>query len=104
MNAKHTPGPWKIRRVTHYDIRIAPESEPEHVSIAGMAIWGEEHREELEANARLIAAAPELLEALKDCVQWLTAFAKGTGNEIIRETDRYQKYVSAIRSAEGGES
>lgn len=101
--SKHTPGPWKLRRVTRYDIRIAPESEPEHVSIAGMAIWGEEDREELEANARLIAAAPELLEALKELREALSDSGITTpyGSRLMRS---FLKANAAIARVEGGQS
>lgn len=53
------------------------------------------------AALKLKVDRDELLKALKDCVQWLTAFAKGTGSETIGETDRYRKYVDAIAKAEG---
>jgi hypothetical protein len=92
---KHTPGPW--HRVKHGD------NESEVYDINGkskdgvMTMLAEVHHdwqewEEFEANARLIAAAPDMLEALKkartcmsipDCVM-----------ELI---------VAAIRKAEGGQ-
>jgi hypothetical protein len=65
--SKHTPGPWEVvELVDGYDIRspesrcrIATASDPE-------AVWGAIGREE---DACLIAAAPELLEALESLVQ-----------------------------------
>lgn len=56
--SKHTPGPWKAT----YKTVTAPETEdrlPLDVHIHGG------NRDDNKANARLIAAAPELLEALK---------------------------------------
>lgn len=59
---KHTPGPWKADYAGGYGRRgvFGPN---------GLIIttWAEtdEHINEAEANAHLIAAAPELLEALK---------------------------------------
>lgn len=57
MSAKHTQGPWK-RGVTSPKIYGA-DGEP--VARA----WHDRDAIEREANARLIAAAPELLEALE---------------------------------------
>lgn len=63
MNAKHTPGPWEIRDVNVTFISIGA---PEHHSLADTwAIDEGVTTEQLHANARLIAAAPELLEALE---------------------------------------
>lgn len=58
--AKHTPGPWEIRR--GYDTiidSIGPCIPEEYAGSAWLKLS--------EADARLIAAAPELLEALKQC-------------------------------------
>lgn len=59
--SKHTPGPWTVSRettrgqfVTETHIR-GPHNA--HVALVGPC--------EIDANARLIAAAPELLTALK---------------------------------------
>lgn len=57
--AKHTPGPWTVhgRRagLTIRDAKDRPVAEPWLTDIS---------HDEREANARLIAAAPELLAAL----------------------------------------
>lgn len=58
MNTKHTPGPWKATPCRVY----APETEDRlelRVTISGG------NRDDNRANARLIAAAPDLLEALR---------------------------------------
>jgi len=65
--SKHTPGPWIVYEfVDGYEIRspeaecwVATASDPE-------AVWGAIGREE---DARLIAAAPELLEALENLLK-----------------------------------
>ena len=61
--SKHTPGPWVVYEfVDGYDIR-APEAECYVVTASDPeAVWGAIGRE---ADAHLIAAAPELLEALE---------------------------------------
>jgi hypothetical protein len=64
---KHTPGPWSSRgraiRGPH------PKDPAGRARIVAKAIWDNgTYVDEAEANARLIAAAPELLEALEDLV------------------------------------
>jgi len=61
--SKHTPGPWVVYEfVAGYDIR-APEAECWVTTASDPeAVWGSVLREE---DACLIAAAPELLEALE---------------------------------------
>lgn len=57
MTSQHTPGPWKVsQNVTRHV--IGPEG---GVVACAELTWTNEITE---ANARLIAAAPELLEAL----------------------------------------
>lgn len=53
---KHTPGPWSVdngNRATGFTVKIATDE----LLVGGYGLTSE-------ANARLIAAAPELLEAL----------------------------------------
>ncbi len=65
----HTPGPWFIRDdewdngVDHYSISTGPDILDS--AICSLSIWDKEHTEERMANANLIAAAPDMLEALK---------------------------------------
>lgn len=61
--SKHTPGPWRVGD-SHLEITDADG----HRAIAEVRDhdgWEEISEEEQEANLRLIAAAPDLLEALK---------------------------------------
>ena len=67
--SKHTPGPWFIEQrtndygTTHHSITASYGhgwANDRYMSVSGC----------IDANdARLIAAAPELLEALTDCVE-----------------------------------
>lgn len=62
--SKHTPGPWEIKR--HFDPGYKFISAQKHTALA-QVVWcieDEDRSPECEANAHLIAAAPELLDAL----------------------------------------
>ena len=60
METKHTPGPWN--QLEHW----ASITTNDGYAICDMALtYSSLSNEELEANARLIAAAPDLLEALQ---------------------------------------
>lgn len=60
MEAKHTPGPWHVYKGRGLYVDS---------STAGLVCKVAENRSaEKEANALLIAAAPELLEALREVV------------------------------------
>src|SRR5260370_27566244 len=85
---RHTPGPWIIvKHGTDMDIETRQDS---GMVCCVATAWTRGDRQE--ANARLIAAAPELLEALSDlmksCQNWAptidcsrarTALPKATG-------------------------
>jgi hypothetical protein len=58
---KHIAGPWKVSRL--YDIFI----EPRICEIPGNGVYD---YDTWEANAHLIAAAPDLLEALENLLNW----------------------------------
>lgn len=62
----HTPGPWHI--LGDFDADVSVEiAESSDIAIAEISPIGEEWSAEEIANAHLIAAAPELLAALKRC-------------------------------------
>ena len=57
--SKHTPGPWQYRMVDNYSRIYMP-------GITGPMLYGYTGEE----DARLIAAAPELLAALEGILVW----------------------------------
>ena len=60
MSAKHTPGPWKIERGYSTIIKsIGPCVPDEYAGSAWLEVS--------ESDARLIAAAPDLLDELREC-------------------------------------
>lgn len=68
MSARHTPGPWRY-------VRANPSpTTGEHLIAGSKPGYLAEVRDcgsgDVRANARLIAAAPELLKAAEDFVQW----------------------------------
>lgn len=61
MSVKHTPGPWHVQPSDHPGgLLIKP--------IPGQVVAQCDELPEMEANARLIAAAPEMYEALRNFV------------------------------------
>ncbi|HDS1140228.1 TPA: hypothetical protein QDZ75_004306 [Stenotrophomonas maltophilia] len=71
--SKHTQQEWQRDGATVYALNIEGTNRFfAHVQ-GGWATQGRNRTEsdEVEANARLIAAAPELLEALKDLIGWV---------------------------------
>ena len=78
MGAKHTLGPWAIRKENESFISISAEN---HYSL--IDTWAIDEgisKEQMQANARLIAAAPELLEALRDMVSDRKCLSEATVN------------------------
>ncbi|MCO2436051.1 hypothetical protein FA346_13140 [Pseudomonas aeruginosa] len=71
--SKHTPGPWEIERYSDGliqivgDVRIVSDDEENVTTVVEAVARGDE------ANARLIVAAPDLLDALQLCIQQITA-------------------------------
>lgn len=67
MTTQHTPGPWNVRKCDGF-YRCFDTDDWAIVSdglITPCFVWGGRSFTEGEANARLIAAAPELLATLK---------------------------------------
>jgi hypothetical protein len=64
--SKHTPGPWTLRTNSEKHHAILDEGGFPRAEVFSAHRSSEARKAEALANARLIAAAPELLEALKD--------------------------------------
>lgn len=84
MTTKHTPGPWKANGLPN-----TPKTDDFHYACAVWTANGEtpicftggapgryldEPKEMQDANARLIAAAPELLAALTGLTEWARTY------------------------------
>lgn len=99
-NETFTPGPWVVQKIRNRDVHIKESYETYDVyakSKDGMifvAECGEVKCEETFATARLVSAAPELLEACKELVD-----IGITDPELF---SAYTKAMKAIAKAEGG--
>ena len=82
MEIKHTPGPWKVannsRSVLAGTVKINQQAGPAAQSAAVEA----KNEFTLRANAKLISAAPEMLEALTELVEW-SKRSNGTSKQVV---------------------
>jgi hypothetical protein len=101
--SKHTPKPW-LGRPYNDPVGICGCDEV-GLQIAFVTSPDEKRRDELKANARLIAAAPELLEELKKARAeiWRLLDAKGIEPKQAREWPEIVSADAAIAKATGGE-
>jgi hypothetical protein len=94
----HTKGPWKISRgVDGPDNRVIETPDGWGVADA----WGRASVGEMDANAHLIAAAPDLLEALEAIAPMLprSLTAESWGDPAWTDAIRCVEY--AIKKARG---
>ena len=93
----HTPGPWTTF-VEHDRIVIAEPTWPDYGRIASVNISRKNARGEHDgqANAALIAAAPELLEAAYTA---LDTIRRLHGGSIINTTEQDRKDIATIKAA-----
>ena len=84
---EHTPGPWEIgplhRSVRPPIARVLSGNGPVNDGYAICAVYGDSQRP---ANARLIAAAPDLLTALDAAVRWIASLHDWSGLTIRTST------------------
>lgn len=96
--AKHTPGKWfaASREGDDWDSVVPVEGTSSEICQCFHASQRLENLDECEANARLVAAAPELLEALKELRDRIPEPPNGWP-----ELDRVKRADSAVAKAEG---
>lgn len=92
MGAKHTPGPWRMK--ISVDQMSDPGTTIYHRGMCGVYCDADAHGDD-EADARLIAAAPEMLSALRRAALAL-AFA---AEKSAAMQDDYEAVSAAIAKA-----
>jgi hypothetical protein len=88
---KHTIGNWEVsngRRILGDGFYV--DTEKELVAYCGS-------KNKAEANARLIASAPELLDCLKEALEWLPELG------VHNNSPTLNKFKQAIAKAEGNQ-
>ena len=96
QNTKHTQGKWEVK-TPNYSFQTI---ESEYGKVCTLS-----HQfgtDEAEANAHLIAAAPELLEALEMALEWIDALPKEIQLPEMPGFDR-DEIDNLIAKAKGGQ-
>lgn len=109
MESKHTPGPWGIDYVTT-DVQWPVVNDASDNPVCEIVLCylpdtddADPCKQEAEANARLIAAAPDLLDALKSSLQfvaaWQTEYLDKNDPQRICVDEQIKKTRAAITKA-----
>ena len=97
---KHTPGPWSVSVEDSAGRLFVIAHDKGVVARVTRRVTVRRKNPDLserDSNARLIAAAPEILEALEDAMAWFTKLEDWSG---VGDPD-IEKYQAAIEKAEG---
>ena len=94
---KHTPGPWTFTQST-FEPHWCDVRGTDHEELATVWNKADTHGKVALANARMIAAAPELLEACN------AALVRGCANlgQLADHDDTIKLLRAALAKAEGG--
>lgn len=95
MTTQHTPGPWKSDSPYNMSFIWGQDGEP----IA--QLWDKQenifrNEKETEANARLIASAPELLDALIKAEKYIR---ENNHSDFFKESETGKLIIEAIKKA-----
>jgi hypothetical protein len=112
---KHTPGPWEVADLPHSIVvrtespNKTPYGASRYAAIGGFDRTDPDQFAEAIANARLIAAAPDLLEALQEATSALEWRWERVANRAapVHETaiqEAYNQARAAIAKATGEKS
>jgi hypothetical protein len=102
MSQQHTPGPWRVQDNTDY---LGGQLRVDQEQFGAVAICG--HRganyiptPTLHANARLIAAAPDLFDIVRDMVEYSAGMEYDTWRALVKRAETALIKVRLIK-AEG---
>jgi len=107
-HATHTPGPWVISKVIKHGARcyrtIRQEGKfklAEVFAFNECATGTKEGKAEDAANARLIAAAPDLLAQCKEFEKCLTFLINSGDSGADLERDKLREVLAKVEGGEG---
>lgn len=103
----HTPGPWEFVIGDSYGSQDAiirsVRDDPRDVQVVMRAethpSWIEDP--EFLADCKLMAAAPELMEACKAAMDWIDKFGEHAPIQFGGEAELYQQLRAALAKAKG---
>ena len=102
--SKHTPGPWEI---PHDDSPYWSQMNAVPIVFTGSALADVRYNgryDEWIANARLIAAAPQMYDALKALLRVVADFVNGDREiEANRVQQAWDEAQAALAAADGGD-
>jgi hypothetical protein len=90
--SKHTPGPWVIRTAATYRSQIEAINGKGRADVVARITTPKGGAEASDANARLIAAAPDMLEALE-------AIAPMLPHGAVDNDPQWAGAINAVRNA-----
>lgn len=92
----HTPGPWNVSKSSM--ARLIYADEEQAFDLAIVCNGGNDNQ--TDANANLIAAAPDMLAALQRCVSLLSIAVIGSDTSTFKSEARLLA-IAAIAKAKG---
>lgn len=92
--SQHTPGPWRVMGGSGTDVAAGPQGYLAYVSTGG---GRGRSLDEARANARLIAAAPDLLDA---CEKARDFGSQGDTHEGLSVSEFIRAAIAKARGAE----
>ena len=101
--ATHTPGPWAAfykYKYNEWHVSVPVSNSDMRLSIFPDGIPGDTP-EEAEGNARLIAAAPDLLAVCENIKKYLDFVSSGQPTHGTLERELYYRLQAAIAAAKG---
>lgn len=99
----HTPGPWRVNGFTiEADSRELNRDGIPYIDVIAHIYDNYLSSSEAESNARLVATAPELLEACEKAADYLLGIGLDT-DEDGEPSPEYTRLILAIAKARGKE-